>query len=36
MEFIIISVLTITVTCYSWWGGYKVGERKGQKEGVRK
>lgn len=32
MEFIIISVLTIGLTCYSWWAGYKLGERKGKED----
>lgn len=35
MEFIIISALTVTLTVYSWWVGYKLGERKGWNQGQR-
>lgn len=33
MEFIIIAVLTTTLAVYSWYVGYKLGERKGWNQG---
>lgn len=35
MEFIIITVLILTLTAYSWWGGYKMGEQKGRSDNDR-
>lgn len=34
MEFLIISALTISTICYSWYAGYKLGERKGRNNGI--